>query len=406
MKRLTIISLFLFAYLPSYATERTEWSERARVMHPSGNLTLTARWNADNGLRLRLTPTNSINSVILNLNPKKPFIQFEPKDCYPQVPLDVSQFNLDTFPTGNRESIPVTIKFRQETWSIYIGDRPIIVLPAPFHPPAIVYQSSDTLPTTLKMEPRFQKTDDFVFHDDFLVSEGDENELAAWEVQSGIWDLHSVVDDFTPGQPRRIKDRSNASANAKATEKNKRKPTASMSPNFYSLRGSGTNAVLITGYDFYDSYTMEGAMQIGDGEGGLVFDCTDTGAYHAFTIQPGDDSDTVRLSLWHTDFSNATSRTELAAATTDIMNGQWVMLKVRTFQNRIQCFVDKTKVIDIPAELPVGGRFGLFADSDVPLLFDDVTAHSNHDLDFLGLTDIHRHTVAENGQFFPRRGFF
>lgn len=410
MKRLTIISLFLFAYLLSCSAERPDWSERARVMHPSGNLTLTARWNADNGLRLRFTPTNSINSVILNLNPNKPSIQFEPNDSYPQVIINGSQFNLDTFPTCNRESVQVTIKFRQETWSLYIDNRPIIVLPAPFHPPAIVYQSSDTLPPLLKMEPRFQKTDDFVFHDDFLVPEGDENELAAWEVQSGQWDLHSVLDDFTPAQPRRINDRPNARANAKAEAraeaKAKRKPTASMSPNFYSLRGSGTNAVLITGYDFYDSYTMEGALQIGYGEGGLVFDCTDTGAYHAFTVQPGEDSDTVRLSLWRTDHSNVTSRTELAAATTEIMNGQWVRLKVRTFQNRIQCFVDKTKVIDIPAELPVGGRFGLFADSDVPLLFDDVTARSNHDLDFPGVNDLPRHTVAENGQFFPRRGFF
>jgi hypothetical protein len=211
-----------------------------------------------------------------------------------------------------------------------------------------------------------------------------------------------VADDFTPASTRRLKGKVNPKAAAKAA----RKPTASMSPNFYSLRGSGTNAVLITGYDFQDAYTLEGAVQIGPGEGGLVFDCTETGAYHAFTVQPEEDSDTVRLSLWRTESSNATSRTELAAVTTELVNGQWVMLKIRTFQNRIQAFVDKTQVIDIPAELPVGGRFGLFADSDVPLLFDDVTTRSNHDLDFLGVNDIRRHSLLENGRFFPRRGFF
>ena len=399
MKLLT--TFFLIVPVLAWSAGGAEWSERTRVLNPSGNLTLAVRWDGATGVRLRLTPTNSPNAVVLELNRKTPLVRFEPKDGYPQVLLDGAQFNPEALPTQNMASVQAVIKFRQETWSVYIGNRPIAVLPAPFLPPAIVAQSSETLPPKADMETRFQKTDDFVFHDDFMVPEGEENELAAWEMQSGEWGLHSVADDFTPVQ-RRVKGKPNAKAVAKA----KRVPTAALSPNFYSLRGKGTNAVLTTGYEFYDAYAFEAAMQVGAGEGGILFDHTDAGGYFAFTAQPEEDSDTIRLSLWRTTSSNAATRVELAAVTTEAGPGQWIMLKIRTFQNRIECYVDKTKVIDIPAELPAGGRFGLFADSDAGLLFDDVTARSNHDLDFLGTPDLRRHTLVENGRFFPRRSFF
>ena len=117
------------------------------------------------------------------------------------------------------------------------------------------------------------------------------------------------------------------------------------------------------------------------------------------------DSQTVLMQLWHR-ASDATNRTALASVTVELTPRQWVMLRARTFQNRIQCSVDSVKIIDVPVELPVGGRFGLFASGANRIKFDDVSARSNHDLDFRSLADIRRYTLLEQGQFFPGRRFF
>ena len=387
---------FCLAPLLTWSATRETWIERSRVTQPAGNLAFEARWETETGLQLRIAPTNENGAVLLDLNRKAPALRYEPEEAFPPILLGGAQFNPEALPTNRAEAIQVVLKFRQETWSVYIGDRLAAAMPAPFSPPAIVAHPAAALPPAGYREARFQKTDDFAFHDDFLVPEGQENELAAWNAQSGDWSLRSVIDDVRLGL------RKNAAAKAKGD----RKPKAAMSPNFYSLRGGGTNAVLTAGYDFYDAYTLEAALQVGAGEGGLVFDYTDDAGYFAFTVRPEEDSDTVRLTLWRTTTSNAATRIELAAVTAEILNGQWIKLKARTFQNRIQCFVDGTQVMDIPAELPVGGRFGLFADAEAGLLFDDVLAESNHELDFLGVSDIRRHALVEQGRFFPRRRFF
>lgn len=416
MKR--ILTIGWLAVLATGMAWGGEWTERAQVVPQAGNLTFAVRWNPDTGLRLSVASPQSSRAVIFDLNRQSPQVHGSPDDAVPQFLIDGAQFNPEALPAHALNTVDVTIKFRQETWSVYVANRPVAVLSAPFPPPVRVSHAAEALPPEGQRETRFQRTDDFIFHDDFLVPEGQEDELAAWNVQSGTWSLHSVLDDFQPKarpQPQakpqpdaqaKVRPARAADAEAKAKARAERKPMPSMSPNFYSLIGSGTNAVIVTGYDFYDAYSVEGACQVGAGEGGLIFDYTDAGGYHAFTVQPDPDADRVRLSLWRTASTNAAVRTELAAATAEILEGQWVMLKVRTFQNRIQCFVDKTKVIDIPAELPVGGCFGFFANTGGRLLFDDMTARSNHDLDFRGVDDIRRHALVETGRFFPRRRFF
>ena len=380
------------------AAQAGNWADRATVTHPSGNLAFTVRWDPEAGLPLRIAATNSGQAVTVDLNRSAPRLRCEPADALASVLADAAQFNVQALPTQRLDAVDAVIKFRAESWSIYLGDRPVAVLPVPFALPAVVSHDARCLPAETRRATRFQKTDDFVFHDDFLVPEGDENELAAWDMLSGSWSLHSVADDYKP-VPRAGR------AAQKAKARGDRRPTASMSPNFYSLVGCGTNAVLAAGYDFYDAYSLEAAVQVGEGEGGLVFDYGPRG-YHAFTVRPDAHGDRVRLSLWQTASTSAVSRTELAAVSADIVEGQWIQLQVRTFQNRIQCFVDGTKVIDLAAELPVGGRFGLFADAEERQLFDDVMVRSNHDLDFMGVNDIRRYALVEQGRFFPRRRLF
>ena len=189
MKR-TLLFAFCCAPLLAWSATQEGWIERSRIAHPAGNLAFEARWDPEPGLQLRIARTNGLNAVLFDLNRKAPALRYEPDDAFPAILLEGAQFNPDALPTNRVEAVKVVLKFRQETWSVYIGNRLAAVIPAPFLPPAIMTQPSAALPAEDHRDVQFQKTDDFVFHDDFLVPEGEEHELAAWDVQSGSWGLH------------------------------------------------------------------------------------------------------------------------------------------------------------------------------------------------------------------------
>jgi len=238
----------------------------------------------------------------------------------------------------------------------------------------------------------FQKIGDLNFQDNFLVPEGETNQLSTWDIKSGAWFLHTAAD--------------NAVARGNIKPKSTRKPEPTRSPNFYSLQGQGTNAVIATGCYFDDSYTVESAVDAVPGEMGLVFYLQEHGGYYAFTSKMEENSYNMLLSLWRVASTNNMRREVLESVATQLTPGQWVKLKVKTFQNRIQCYMDNIKLLDIPAVLPVGGQFGLYANSNTGVRFDDVRAKSNHDLDFKDVSAIRRYTIVENGNFLPGRRFF
>jgi hypothetical protein len=398
MKKLLLV-LVLVVPILAWSVGKEGWRERARVEYPSGNLTLQARWAADHGLGLRLASATGPVSLVVEFDRKAPRIRVEPEGAVPASVVEAAQFNLAALPDRDVEALEVVVKFRPDLWSIYLGNRLALIMPAPFKVPAIVEQGQGSLPSEGHRDVRFQKTEDFVFHDDFLVPEGQEDGLTAWEMQSGNWSLHSVLEEVDPNILKKAK------PDAKGKSRPPRKPVPDRSPNFYSLKGSGTNALLLSGYEFYDTYTLETAMQVGAGEGGVAFYCSETDGFYAFTVKAQEESDTVRLSLWKTSSLTGTDRVELAAATSEILAGEWIMLKVNVFPDRIQCSVDKTLVLDVPAEVPVGGRFGIFANAEGTLLFDDVTVRSNHELVLRSVNDFRRYTLVENGRFLPRTSF-
>jgi len=257
-----------------------------------------------------------------------------------------------------------------------------------------VLQPSSELPAEDRLGVRFQKVEveDLCFEDNFLVSEEDENQLGAWTVRSGSWLLHTAAD--------------NAIARKNIEPDAKKRPLAEYSPNFYSLMGRGTNAVITAGHDFYDAYTISASLQVMPGEMGIVFYVQEDGTYHAFTIVATQDCHRVEMRLWRLQPGDPPDRRGLAAVTTELTHGQWVKVGVRTFQNRVQCWVDNSKVMDMPVELPIGGEFGLYADGESGVRFDDVSVRSNHDLDFMGVSRLRSHTLVERGRFFPKRRFF
>ena len=377
------------------AVGQDSWIERATVEYPSGNLHLSTRWDPEAGLHLRLSHTNSARSVLIDLTGKRVDIKFEPQSAFSPVVRQSPQVNPAALPQQAMDSVSVTLKVRPEVWMVYLEDRPVAAFAVPFSTPVTVSHPSAELPLAKDVDVFFQKTGNFLFADAFMVPQPEEGEedseeeteevpvLAEWEIESGTWELHTVIDDALDRQY--LKDES------------RKKPIMARSPNFYSLRASGTNGLITTGYDFYDWYSLEAAVHISDGEMGLVFNRHEKG-YYAFTItRHADSPEEALLQLWSRTDDAGESRKVLGAATVQLVSGQWIKLKVRTFLNRVHCYMDHTRVIDVSTELPAGGRFGLFVNASSSMRFDDVRAASNHDLDFAGPEDLQRHLIAMDG---------
>lgn len=340
---------------------------------------------------MRIKQSGTEKSVSLHLAPGEADIITQPEQAFPPAVKAGGQFNLRAFPTNALPEAAFVLKLRQEVWALYVEGRPLAVFPRPFAPPVDVLQTAATLPPEASLDCRFQKVADIRFEDNFLVSEEDENQLGAWETERGSWLLHTAADNAV--------ERENIEPDAK------HKPLAEFSPNFYSLTGRGTNAMITAGYDFYDAYSMETSVHVVPGDVGLAFYVQPDKSFHAFTIQFDASSHRARLLLWRGDSTGA-RRDILGAVDTELTPGQWVKLGVRTFQNRVQGFMDKVKVLDLQLELPVGGRFGLFFNGSSSARFDDVVVSSNHDPDFMGVSRLRSQVLVEHGEFFPKRRFF
>ena len=369
-----------------------EWIKREEIPAAPGNLTLATRWQPDRGLHLRLSPPGSQAAVLLDLDHAEGRVTLLPPGSFPESVIEGSQFNLEALPVEPRDHVELLLKFRPEAWGLYIGDRPVAILPPPFLPPADLFQPVTDLPDEEHLETFFQKTADFAFEDRFLVPEDDANLLAGWEIRSGVWALHTAGDDALQRTTSAPKSRDDL------------KPDRS--PNFYSLAARGTNAVITAGHDFYDSYTVEAAVRVAPGEMGIVFLFRDAANYHALTLRKREGGLPALISLWRVSGGTADDRKILGAIHTEIADGQWVKLKAVAYQSRVQCFLDGVQILDLPVELPGGGRFGLYATVRGEARFDDVAARSNHDLDFSEIGRLRHHTLLEEGRFFPRRRFF
>lgn len=343
-----------------------EWDRLADVPESTGNLAFSAAWDPGAGLHLKLTD-GATNKT---------------------ARFDVGR---QTFSGPATNALPLTIQFRQETWSLYSQDRCLATIPAPFPLPAVVWQPAGERTPEGTAKPIFQKIVDFRFEDSFMRPEGGENSLGEWTVESGSWYLHTAKETAFEG--------------AFLKRDSKRTPVFDFSPNFYSLAGKGDSAIITAGYDFYDNYSIEAGVRAEPGESGLVVYYQDSGACQAFTVKLEEGSDNARLTLWNVTSSNGV-RKILGSVTTPLAPGQWVKLRVKTFENRVQCFMDQAKVFDLPVELPAGGRFGLFASEAGEARFDDVSVESTHDLDFRTAEDVRRNVLAEQGSFFPERRFF
>jgi len=367
-----------------------QWCERGTITHAAGNLKLRARWNPAAGLRMRIAPATGTNALHITLLSKKGTVQARPRNAFPAYVEEESRFSLEALPRDPAPSIELVFKVRPEGWTLYAKDRPVVSFPAPFTEPVELAMPTDQLPAPDDRRVRFQKIPaEFRFEDDFLIPEDAELKLAQWEMDAGKWDLHTA--------------REFVKKHEKVTDTRGRVPDAQHSPNFYSLRGAGTNALISAGHGFYDRYDMAAAVNIAPGEMGLAFYIQDTQSFFGLTIKLDEKQPEGLVHLWKRDLAAPGGRRVLGAVTSALTPNQWVRLRARAFDDRVQCFMDNCPLIDVPVELPAGGRFGLFVNGPSPARFDDVTVRPNHDLDLSDLDGVRRYAVTEHGRILPQR---
>lgn len=368
------------------------WTKMGELKHLLANVSFNGIWESTSGLRIKIETTNSTENVLITLKPRNCVFAPSSSSEFLSYPLESIQYNPDALPTSSLTNAVITLKFRPEAWAVYIEGRPVIVAPPPFYPPLSILQPDIQIPA-YSTNFHIRKVEEEIHYENNFLEAGDvTNLLAGLTIESGIWRLHSVVDTI------KLK--------GETIKSKKSVLQPEFSPNFYTLRGEGTNAIIIGGYDFYDMYSFEASVEIVPGEMGVVFLFKDRTSYFGYTAKFEEGSDEIILSLWKQSGEIAKQRQVYDAVTVPMTVGQWVKLRVKIFLNRVECYLDKTKVMDVALELPTGGKFGLYVTSENGVRFDDLCVKSNHDLDLRTINDIRRYTLVENGNFFPRRTFF
>lgn len=213
-----------------------------------------------------------------------------------------------------------------------------------------------------------QELGHFSFSDSFMVAAGDTNALRDWEKISGEWSLHSVT-----GRTIRATD----------AQKLTRFPEPANSPNFYSLSGSGRCALIAAGELFYSHYAVRASIQHSGGTNGIAFLITDAPSFWLFAAETDQADGKLIFSLRESCIPEESAGNVVRAVKTELFQGQWYMLEVRSSGDEIVCSVDGIEVIRHRAKLTPGGMFGLFTDTPEtsPARFDDFSAETFADLD-------------------------
>lgn len=362
-----------------------EWEPLREVTGASGNLSFSNRWDGKKGLVFMAQSDDLQKEIFVRFNKSKYEIKVKPNDAFPSFLTKSIQWNPDLLPEKSGD-VNVLIKFRSNSWMFYLNDKPVLSISSPFLPPVKIMQAKEQ--AGKEDDVYYQKTEDFAFEDKFLVPPDEKDGLSAWSQESGVWSLHTAAESSI--------ERGNLKGGDRSV------PVPERSPNFYSLLGKGSNAVITAGYLFYDSYIFESAVQLVPGEMGLIFYRGPNNNGYGFTVQMDADADQVFLSLWEALDTNAVKRKYFDGALLKLTPAQWVRLKVITYHNRVRCFIDEMEIFDESVALPPGGRFGLFASGESGIMFDDVAVRSQHNLDLDTIGSIRSHVVMQKGDFFSR----
>lgn len=346
--------------------------------------------NALNGMRLTLTDVNGEKAVIFLKNGDVTVWTTTKTATAKETKTPVTNFAKRAFPQiAAASSVDLTFKLRKRYWALWIDQTMVLKTPTLLGHPISFQVDAPSLPEP-PPQPRFQKTGDLYFNDDFMVEAEVENPLCDWEALSGEWRIHTALADA-------IEQESSKRLDARPLD-------AEHSPNFYCVKGKGTPGLLVTGHPFHDDYSLRASIQLKPGEAGVAFYVRGINDYHTFSIILSENSVDQPLAVLkrHRDGHVQT----LQAVSVPYYQEQWVELKVEAFENTINAFIDATNVINVHTPLPHGGRFGLFIDTNEEIRFDDVRAKSIQHIPLTHASDVKGQALTSHGDVFPSPGIF
>jgi len=262
----------------------------------------------------------------------------------------------------------LTFKRQPQAWTFYLADAPVARFRELGTNRVSLAVEASVIPGEEERDSFTQRLGSFRFDDAFMVPEG-EKLSKLWEPVAGTWSLHAVTNHLAA-----------QAAKLRAGHL----PTPARSPNFYSLQGVGTSAVILAGETFHDSYSVRAAVQHNAGTNGIVFLVTEAGDCHGLTARTDPESEHLVIELWRGSIAtNGVARRVLQAFQTDLTPGQWLQLEAVVFDDRLCIVVDGIEIVrrDCP-DLPPGGRYGLIAYAEEGTRFDDFSAASHEEYPF------------------------
>jgi len=284
-----------------------------------------------------------------------------------------------------------TFKRTERSWTAFINDQAVLRMPELWsgrvqinHPPLLS-------PAEEERDDYTQRLGSFTFEDNFLVPAGSAFP-PSWEIMNGTWKLHSVTGTVTGTGGYTLA----------------RQPKPEKSPNFYTLEGGGTNAVVLAGEPFYAHYTVRASVQHNSGTNGIVFMAAELGGWMAFTARTDSETGRLALDLWQQPRNPEAPRISIESVQTELPTGQWLLLEVQLLDNWVICLADHIPVMRHRMELAPGGRFGLYANmpQDEVTRFDDISASTHEDILIATPADINflTHPASQPLQSLTRDG--
>ncbi len=369
----------IFAAVPA---DFSGFSEAGSTDGKYGEFRFKVNWNPDDGFAFILADKGRKRQCRIDLHEEEVAFLGEKIRKGPRTLVN----HADRLPRDVKDGIFCHIKLDRHFWGVFLDDKEIFRFHPPFTADSLWLEQAQAC---VSGKIRFQKTAPLNFQDDFLIPEKDLNQLDSWEMLKGEWAVHTAMED---------------AVEQKTTERLKDAPLQmERSSNFYSLKGSGKDGLIVAGYPFNDNYMVQAAMQVKKGECGLAFYVQDEENYHSFTVMFCGKNEAYALLKRH----RSGGKPEiLKAVSLSLLEGNWIMLKVEIMDEHISAFIDRIKVMELDESLPPGGQFGLYVDSPQSVLFDDVSAES---LPFLKLDDpegVKLNTHFARGEVFRRPGIF
>lgn len=268
-------------------------------------------------------------------------------------------------PQGKSSSHSILIKRRPRFMSIVWDNRLVLSALDDTHKKGVCCVRTDQ--GAKAGQGRHQAVEPIVFSDSFMQTEDEAKTLRDWEVVSGDWGMHSVID----------RTRANPDARIRAGYE----PEAQRSANPFSLSGLGTKgAIAVTGHNFWDDYEATAAAKTLGGEMGLVFNYVGQDHHHLLRwsiesadVKPG----RVQLVKVY-DGREAILGTKQVLARRD----NWYELRVRAVRGKIEAFIDNTLIFAVDDAQAIGGKIGAYARGEGAAIFDDFEVESVEEITF------------------------